>query len=317
MRRLAPTSVVSAVVAVAFVCAVLGFFVLPGELVDNARFKGAATDSVTEEKRLKARHDVRTVGMQLVGALALIVGGALTWRTVWLTREGQITERMATAMQRLTEVDPTQRVAAITALGRVARDSHNDHPAVMALLAQHLRSVCPVVDEDGNPKLLGKRNGIDPEVRAVAMVLRARRVRWDAKDPQLNFSQIDLRNAPLQGVNLRRADLTGSNFRGAFMSDADLSEARLIRATLQSTNLQRSNLTRASLTGANLRFTHAEGACLRGAQLDEVEWERTELQGADLRAAKDLPDSVRSSGSIAFDAQTRWPGEGSRWSRRR
>lgn len=307
MRRLPPTSLVSAVVTAAFACAVLAFFVLPGTLVDDTRFKGAASDTATEEKRLKARHDVRTVGVQLVGALTLIVGAALTWRTVWLTREGQITDRMATAMERLGGGDQTQRVGAIAALGRVARDSHNDHPAVMALLAEHLRRVSPAVDENGKPKDLGMLSAVHPEVRAVAMVLRTRRVRWDARNPRLNFSNIDFRNAPLQGVNLRRADLGKSNLRGAFLSDADLSGSRLIRTTLQSANLQRSNLKRSTLTGANLRFMHAEDACLRGARLDEVTWERTELSGADLRRAKDLPDSARSPQYIRSDSQTRWP----------
>lgn len=307
VRRPPPLLVVYSFVAIAFVSAAMAFFVLPSRLVDDSRFTGASTNVATEEKRLKARSDVRTVGVQLVGALALIVGAALTWRTVWLTREGQITDRLTTAMNQLGELDATQRVAAIFALGRVARDSRADHPTVMMLLGEHLRGVCPAVDQDGKPKALGNRSGVDPEVRAVAMVLRSRRVRWDSHEPRMNLSSIDFRNAPLQGVNLRRADLGKSNFRGGFLSDANLSSTRMVQTTLQSSNLQRSNLSRSTMTGANLSFTHAADACFRAADLDEVVWERTELQGADLRRAKGLRRSLQNPKFIASDMGTRWP----------
>jgi len=294
-------------VAIAFASAALAFFVLPGQLVNNVRFKDASTNVATEEKRLKARHDVRTVGVQLVGALALIVGAALTWRSVWLTREGQISDRLATAMLQLGGSDATQRVAAIHALGRAARDSSNDHAAAMALLGEHLRAVASAVDEDGKPRELDSRRGVDPEVQAVAMVLRARRSRWDPKEPRLNFTSIDFRNAPLQGVDLRRANLRQSNFRGAFLSDANLSGTWLDSATLKSANLQRSNLKRATLTGADLSFAHAEGAYLCAADLDEVIWAHTEFYGANLRKAKGLHESVRNPKFIASDTQTKWP----------
>jgi uncharacterized protein YjbI with pentapeptide repeats len=238
----------------------------------------------------------------------LIVGGALTWRTVWLTREGQITDRLAKAVEQLGDAERRNvRVGAIYALGRVARDSRADHAEVMALLGEHLRAVAPAVGEDGRGLELDGRRGVDPEVRAVAMVLRERRARWDPKEPRLNFSGIDFRNAPLQGVSLRRADLRRSNFRGAYISDADLSGARLDEATLWGTNLQRSRLERTALAGADLRYAHAERACLRAAELDEVLWGATELQRADLRGATGMREGLRNSKLVSFDERTRWP----------
>ena len=307
VRRLAPLFLVGVVVAAGVAAALIAFFVLPGSVVDDARFKRGATDPVVEEKRLKARHDVRTVGVQLVGALALIVGGALTWRTVWLTREGQITDRLGKAIEQLGETDKQNvRVGAIHALARVARDSRADHAAVLAVLAEHLRAKCPAVNSDGQRMDLGSRRGVDPEVRAVAMMLRARRARWDPKEPPLNLSGIDFRNAPLQGVDLRRAHLQSANFRGAYLSDADLSGARLDGATLHGTNLQRSCLKGAGLTGADLRYLHADKAVLRAAEFDEAKWENTELRGADLRKATGLP-TLRTPPRIISDKRTRWP----------
>jgi pentapeptide repeat protein len=256
---------------------------------------------------LAARNDVRMVGVQLVGALALIVGGALTWRTVWLTREGQITDRLANSVERLGEEEKVSvRVGAIYALGRVARDSRADHGAVMALLAEHMRATHPAVGEDGKRLELEWRRGVDPEVRAVAMVLRGRRVAWDPKEPRINFSGIDFRNAPLQGVDLRDADLRRSNFRGAFLSDADLSGARMNEATLRAASLQRCKLDGAALTGGDLSYAHAERASLRAAVLDEVAWESTDLRGADLRGASGVHDKLPSSGLVVADAKTKW-----------
>jgi hypothetical protein len=309
MRRFSPILVVSALVVAGLASAAAAFLVVPNALVDDARFANAAMNPAAEERRLKARNDVRTVGVQLVGVLALIVGGALTWRTVWLTREGQITDRLTKAIEQLGEHEKTNvRIGAIHALGRVARDSRVDHPAVMAILGEHLRASHPAVDEGGEP--LATRQGVDPEVRAVAMVLRARRPRWDSEQPRLNFSEIDFRNAPLQGVNLKGADLRRSNFRGAYLSDADLTHAQLDRATLWGASLQRCKLSRARLVGADLRYAHAEKVCLRGADLDEVRWHSTEVHGADLREAMGIPRTLRDERDpklVIFDKHTKWP----------
>jgi hypothetical protein len=275
MRRLPAVFVVSLLVAVGFASAVIAFFVLPDRLVDDANFTNPR-DAAAEEKRLAARHDVRTVGVQLVGALALIVGGALTWRTVWLTREGQITDRLANAVERLGEEEKVSK--------RLELDW---------------------------------RRGVDPEVRAVAMVLRARRAAWDPKAPGINFSAIDFRNAPLQGVDLSGADLRRSNFRGAFLSDADLSGARMNEVTLRAASLQRCKLDRAALTGGDLSYAHAERASLRGAALDEVVWESTDLCGADLSGASGVHEKFPASGLVEADARTRWPWERSPLWRRR
>jgi hypothetical protein len=316
MRRLPAVFVVTLLVAAGFASAVVAFFVLPDRLVDDSRFANAR-DAAAEEKRLAARNDVRTVGVQLVGALALVVGGALTWRTVWLTREGQITDRMASSVERLGEEQTVSvRVGAIYALGRVARDSRADHPAVMALLAEHMRAIHPAVGEDGKRLELDWRRGVDPEVRAVAMVLRARHVSRDPKEPRLNFSGIDFRNAPLQRVDLRNADLRRSNLRGAFLSDADLSGAWMHETTLRAASLQRSKLDGAALTGSDLSYAHAERASLRSAALDEVVWECTDLRGADLRGASGVHDKLAASGLVVADAQTTWPWE-TTWLRRR
>jgi hypothetical protein len=300
---------VSLVVASGFVSAVVAFLIVPNYLVDDARFKDAGTKPSIEARRLKARDDVRVAGIQLVGALALIVGGALTWRTVWLTREGQITDRLAEAIGHLREDESSVgvRVGAIYALGRVARDSRCDHPVVMALLAEHLRTLHSAVDKDDVPKDLPELRNADPEVRAVAMVLRARRARWDSKEYRLDLSGVDFREAPFQGVDLRGADLRKANFRGAHLSHADLSGAWLEEATLKSASLQRAKMRRTRLNGANLRTAHVERASMRSAILEDVIWELTELYGANLRGATGLIAKDRDPARMLWNSRTKWP----------
>ena len=308
MRRVSPLLVATGLVVICMVGATIAFIILPGRFVDDARFKDGPTSTI-EEKRLKARNDVRTATVQLVGALALIVGGALTWRTVRLTREGQITDRLASAVERLGSKDIHMRVAAIYALGRVARDSRTDHPEVMALLGEHLRATHPS-GRPGGRRVLEPRLNAPPEVRAVAMVLRARRCRWDPTEPRLNFSGIDFRSAPLQKVNLRRANLRHANLGGAYLSDANLTGAWMKDVTLRSASLPRCNLRAAELTNAYLAYTHADDAQFRAAKLEEAFWGDTELSGADLWRATGVPS--RLPVAVTSDSRTTWPWD-KRW----
>ena len=309
--RLAPQAVVALLVISATGLSIIAFFVLPPRLVDDQRFAAAKPTSraANEEKRLKARNDVRTAGLQLIGALALIVGGAFTWRTVWLTREGQITDRFAKAIEQLgLDAQETKScVGAIYALGRVARDSRTDHPAVMEVLADHLRQRSPAIDPEGKPLELEARRHVDSDVKAVATVLRQRRASREIGGARLDLSGIDLRLAPLHGVDLRDADLRGSNLRGAYLSDGDLRGALLMNATLYNANLQRAKLDDANLSGADLSYAHATGARFKRADFDEAIFDQTEFYGADLAGAKSLPAQVLEDDRVMADDGTVWP----------
>jgi Pentapeptide repeats (8 copies) len=256
LLHLSPLAVAFIVIGVGFLAAMGVFFVLPNVLVDNSKFEpmsatptptatatpspsatprasGSANPVANEEKRLKARHDVRTVGMQLIGALVLIVGGAFTWRTVWVTREGQLTDRFTKAVEHLGHKETPVRVGAIYALGRVARDSRTDQAAVMALLADHLRASTPwppaEPDDQDEKATLAPIPLPHPEVRAVARVLRERTIA-EARDAALDLSGIDFRSAPLAGTALSNASFAHSNLKGADFTNAHLEGADLSTA---------------------------------------------------------------------------------------
>jgi hypothetical protein len=262
-------------------CTVLWW--IPELVVDDARFAPGTSEAAAalEEQRLKARHEARMAAAQTCFFLAVLVGGVATFRTVAQTRVGQISDRFAKAVEHLGDKGANVRVGAIYALGRVAHDSAQDHPAIMALLGDHLREVCAAPDEDA------ARTAPAAEVRAVALVLRRRRVDFDVAEVPIDLSGIDLRSVPLSGVDLRGVLFDGSNLRGADLQGADLSGASFVNA----------NLTSAWLQGA--RFTRAR---LAGALLDSAHLDRTDLRTADLRGVT-LSESATRAALLPPD----WP----------
>jgi hypothetical protein len=217
-------------VAAAMAVAAFLFFAGPGLLVSDQRIGSATGDALKqEEQRLKARNDARTAGIQLVGVLAVVVGSALTWRTVRLTREGQITDRFANAIENLdpTKAVPTQ-LGAIYALERIARDSRRDHWPVMEILTGYLREKADPWPRQVSP---GSTYVLKKEVQAVLTVMGRRRVGWDGTDNILRLEGLDLRNARLEKADLRRANLSESNLSGAFLEHSRLDSA-VMRATL-------------------------------------------------------------------------------------
>ena len=309
-----PAAVVASFVVAGLAAGALAFFVLPGLVVDDKQFetnvevpKGASAveqskieteQTAIEERRLKARSDVRWVAVQLIAALALLVVGAITWRTIWMTRQGQISDRFATAVAQLkgSGKQPGVRAAAIHTLGDIARDARAQHPTVMALLANELRSDRGA--SDGSV--------VAPRVEAVAAVLKKRRAHWDRG--ALGLSEVDLRLAPLEGVDLRGADLEDADLRGARLARADLRGARLVRAKLDNAMLPRARLDGADLTGASLRFATLADASLRDANLDDVTYQSTVIDGADLRGAQNLRRDLPVNRALAIpDEQTQWP----------
>ena len=87
-----------------------------------------------------------------------------------------------------------------------------------------------------------------------------------------------LRDAKLNGLNLRRslmrdvkledAVLTGARLRDSVLSDADLERAILVNASLVDAKLNRANLRGADLRSADLRRANLKRAKMRDANLD-------------------------------------------------
>lgn len=234
-----------------------------------------STEDLAKADWLKSRNDVRTAGIQLLGFFAVAAGGLLTWRTIRLNREGQITDRYSQAIEHLGAEEPETRLGGIYALERIARDSRRDHWPIMELLVDYLRRHAPWPRPD-TQTLAGRR----AEIEAITTVLRRRRARYETRSQRLNLSGVDLKVARLAGANLEGAILSESNLAGAFLERARLRGAKLINTDLKAARLDGANLRDADARGANFAGAWLRKADLRNAKIEEATFNDARLGGA-------------------------------------
>jgi hypothetical protein len=267
------------------VVALLGlvFVVLPTVLV-------RPNTELDREKLLKARNDVRTAGIQIVGGTALLAGLVFTNRTLGLNQQGQITDRFTKATDQLGSDRLAIRLGGIYSLERIARDSKADHGPVMEVLTAFVRdhaaaSPTATASPLGPSTTTAARPMAPTDVQAVLTVVGRRNVR---NDPN-NFS-LDLTHSNLSGANLSGANLSGANLSGTDLSGTDLRGADLFQATLSNANLSGANLLKADLSGAklieaNLFNANLFKANLAGAKLIEATLSNANLFGVDISEA--------------------------------
>jgi hypothetical protein len=112
------------------------FFVLPNVLV-------RPDADLTREQLLKARNDVRTAGIQIVGGAALLVGLLFTSRSLGLNQQGQINDRFTKATEQLGSDRLATRLGGISALERITRDSRPDQGPAMKALTDFVQEHAP------------------------------------------------------------------------------------------------------------------------------------------------------------------------------
>jgi hypothetical protein len=228
----------------------------------------------------------RKTGAGLLAAGALV----FTARNFILSREGQVTDRYTKAIEQLGSKELDVRIGGIYALEWVARDSAEDHPTVMEVLAafirEHSRERWPPSDA-GSPE---QERSTRPDVQAAVRVVARR-------DAKRDILPIDLTGADLPGADLSRSRYTdpatgathtlGGIFRGAILRGAILRGAYgvwdLSGAALDGADLRDAALTFARLTHAHLEGAHLAGANLHSADLTDARLTGADLTGADLR----------------------------------
>jgi hypothetical protein len=90
------------------------------------------------EFREAAESRRRTTILQFAGGIVLIVGLALTARTVYVSRETHLTDRFNKAVDQLGHERAEVRVGGIHALDRLARNSPADRRLVLEVLTAYL-----------------------------------------------------------------------------------------------------------------------------------------------------------------------------------
>jgi hypothetical protein len=135
-----------------------------------------------------------------------------------------------------------------------------------------------------------------------AEALASQNLDWRANLRDANLEGLDLR-----GAQLRRAILSGANLKGVNLADAQLRGAKFRNADLQGADLSGSNLRRANFEGANLKGTNLSGASLLSVNLAHAVLDDTNFREAvlgntffvatNLAGAKGLKKAVHSTPS--------------------
>jgi Pentapeptide repeats (8 copies) len=259
----------------------------------------ASADRRVELQQAQARlqNDARATLLQGVAGVLLVVGVVATWRQVHVSREGQITERFARAIDHLGSDSEDVRLGGVYTLERIAKDSPADRRTVHAVLRAfvHNHAPWPVGTPEG-PEQPSKT--VDeqlpwlqhrlPDVQA-AMTVLGRRL--PSRDPlDLYLSWVDLRRAYLSdawlaGTEMRHANLARAWMRRVHLEDSDLGHTDLREARMEGARLTRANLSQACLQGAQLIGADLRDAKLIGADLRDANLNGARLDGADLTDA--------------------------------
>jgi hypothetical protein len=236
---------------------------------------------LAREQLLKARNDIRTAGIQIVGGTALLAGLVFTNRTLGLNQQGQITDRFTKATDQLGSDKLDIRLGGIYSMERIARDSKNDQGPVMEVLTAFVRDHAPATPTStastGTTSTASVGPTVPTDVQAVLTVVGRRNA---LNDP--------LAYGPY-----------GPDLSGANLTHADLSVANLAEANLRNANLFGANLTLAALFGANLSGANLTHANLARAHLGSVTGlVQAQIDSAATDPATELPPGIHRSQTV-------------------
>ena len=201
----------------------------------------------------------RATVVQILGGVAILITlyythkrVIATEKTVFLTQEGQITERFTRAIEHLgsDQNNLELRLGGIYALERIAHESEKDHWPIMEILTAYIRKNSPNDGSAEAKKLIEKGLEISIDIQAILDVFERRNIEHRNKEVR----QFDLNNTYLKGANLR---------------EAKFNRAKLSYTKLAFANLSDANLSKADLSGTDLGLADLRGADLRGAIINK------------------------------------------------
>lgn len=114
----------------------------------------------------------------------------------------------------------------------------------------------------------------------------------------LNFDRALFEKANMQGAKLNRTEFHGADLSSAKMQWANLWDAKLQRSDLSSARMQRANLWDARMQGADLWNAEMHGADLGGAKMQGADLTIAKLQGADLLGVEMDENTVLNAATL-------------------
>jgi len=266
---------------------VFEFIIIPAFLITSLAVLGMTVWKATQwfalastiqdhSPRITAENEIMRTVAQILGGAFVLIGLYFSAKSVFVSREGQMSDRFTKALESLgDEGNINRRIGGIYALERFVRDSPRDHWRVMEILTNYLRSHAPYARPDS--EYISTPIGKPPldVLAAITVIGRRDRVYRFGESRQLDLREINLEGADLREAHLEGARLTGSNLRGAILykanlNDADLTHVILVQANLNRVKLQRANLHGADLRRANIREVSLKKSIFAEANLSEA-----------------------------------------------
>jgi uncharacterized protein YjbI with pentapeptide repeats len=272
----------------AFIAAfVLAFTVLPARVIPNNEF--AYPHGSDASDRIQRQNELRTTAVQALAGLILVVGAIYTARSFRLSREGQLTDRLHSAVTQL-HTGNVAAVGGILALERLAGDSARDRRSILELLATYVRiEARPSVHPPAAATASTRSAPSSPLQAALSAIARtySQQERIGILDlSESSLAGADFRDMHLPDVYLEAADLAGARLAGFSAPNADFSRASLIGVDATDARLRGASFIRADLTDAILAGGDMRDTQLRRAQLDRTNFLTATLSRADLSRAR-------------------------------
>ncbi|MEU7071396.1 pentapeptide repeat-containing protein [Streptomyces narbonensis] len=220
--------------------------------------------------------------------LAAVAALLFTWLQVGqagkelrIVEEGQITTRFNAAIGNLGSDSVDVRLGGIYALERIMKDSAEDQPAVVSVLAAYVRRHAPLPPTAVEPAL---------DVQAAMNVLVRRLPDRDggvavdlSRTALANWKPVHVEEA--RSIHLPDAVMTGTDLSGADLALADMPRATLDGAMLKGSTLESANLTGVTFVGAKLSDASFWAADMTEADLSGTDLHNTSFTEANLRGA--------------------------------
>jgi uncharacterized protein YjbI with pentapeptide repeats len=314
---------------------------------------------------LELENDYRQTLVQIVGGVAIIVTVYSAFQGYDLSRRGQIADRTYKALEMLAKSGSEDATAAANTskAEKAPKDNTDSKVAAVYVLEQIANedkaSEWPILEISFNYVRVHAKwsklsppeppEALSPDIGAILDFMRRRpfsseyQQQFDYSNCEtnpcertgsndhnfrmINFPEVDLRGAFLQGAmmkavilrdaHLEQAQLNNAHFEkswaeGAHFEDADLTGSYWTLATLRRTRFDRvrmsgSHLSNADLGDADLSCADMTGAALQYANLGGTNLAGANLNGADLTGAKYLTTEQLSK--AVGDASTKLPAD--------
>jgi hypothetical protein len=253
--------------------------------------------SVPPQDVAKLVNDQRRTLLQALGGLALLGGLYFTLRRIkaaeiqaQAAQEGQVTDRFTRAIEQIGSEKLEVRLGGIYALERIARDSPEDHWAIMEVLTCFVREKAHWdLSSPYDERNLPKSGQLPADIQAILTVIGRRGQRQRKTEPR----PLDLTRAFLFRADLRQANLEKAILHSCCLAEADLWHACLNGANLWHADLGGARLQFARMLGAYLAHANLRGADLTGA-LGLTSDQLKDARGKELCR---LPEYLQESGT--------------------